>query len=98
ACRTVDCISIFALTVDDAETVLKLASGYDAADPYSRHNPNSAPVAIGARPKLAVPATLEFFSDEQSRVQFQQALDRLRQSGAEISEIDFTPFSRLAEQ
>lgn len=98
ACRTVDCISIFALTVDDAETVLKLASGYDAADPYSRQNPYSAPVAIGAKPKLAVPATLEFFADEQSRVQFQQALDGLRQLGAEISEIDFTPFRVLAEQ
>ena len=36
ACRTLDCVSIFALTVDDAYAVLALAAAKDAADPYSR--------------------------------------------------------------
>src|SRR5690606_37854998 len=39
ACRTLDCVSIFALTVGDADTVAMLAGGYDAHDPYSRPAP-----------------------------------------------------------
>ena len=36
ACRTLDCVSVFALTVDDAMTALKAIAGADDADPYSR--------------------------------------------------------------
>jgi allophanate hydrolase len=98
ACRTIDCISVFALTVADAETVARLSGGYDAHDPYSRQNPNSAPVGLGAQPKFAVPDALEFFGDEQNRAVFESALDRLRSLGAEITPIDFSPFHQLAEQ
>ncbi|MCO6056537.1 allophanate hydrolase [Pseudomonas sp. MOB-449] len=98
ACRTLDCISVFALTVADAETVARISGGYDARDPYSRQNPNSAPVGMGAQPKFAVPDALEFFGDEQTRAVFESALDKLRALGAEISPIDFSPFRQLAEQ
>ncbi|KAH7143176.1 allophanate hydrolase subunit 2-domain-containing protein [Fusarium sp. MPI-SDFR-AT-0072] len=40
ACKTLDCVSIFTLTVDDAETVLSVAEGYDIQDPYSRARPD----------------------------------------------------------
>jgi allophanate hydrolase len=59
ACRTVDCISVFALTVEDAETVAGVAAAYDASDAYSRVNPNTAPVAVGATIKL-VDAAAQF--------------------------------------
>lgn len=98
ACRTLDCISVLALTVTDAETVARIGGGYDARDPYSRQNPNSAPVGVAAKPKLAVPDALEFFGDEQTRMVFEAALDKLRALGAEISPIDFSPFRQLAEQ
>ena len=39
ACRTLDCISIFSLTVDDAMTALDAMAGPDGADPYSRDRP-----------------------------------------------------------
>jgi allophanate hydrolase len=44
ACRSLDCVSIFALTSDDAARVLSVAQGYDAKDPYSRPV-DSRPVA-----------------------------------------------------
>ena len=44
ACRTLDCVSVFALTVDDAMAALKVIAGPDAADPYSRPR-RSAPSA-----------------------------------------------------
>lgn len=98
ACRTVDCISVFALTVEDAECVAGIAEGYDATDAYSRANPNTAPVGFGASLKLAVPATLEFFGDAQNQAVYEQALQTLTDMGAEITRIDFTPFQALAEQ
>ena len=39
ACRTLDCVSVFALTVDDAWTALAAMAGPDAKDPYSRQRP-----------------------------------------------------------
>ena len=38
ACQSLDCVSIFALSVDDAQQVLAVAADYDANDPYSRPN------------------------------------------------------------
>ncbi|MDD0972537.1 allophanate hydrolase [Pseudomonas fontis] len=98
ACRSLDCISVFALTVEDAELVADLAAGFDPADAYSRSNPRTAPAAIGAAPRLAVPDTLEFFGDSLNQAVFQQSLERLQALGAQLVPIDFTPFRQLAEQ
>ncbi|WP_437881733.1 allophanate hydrolase [Pseudomonas sp. LRF_L74] len=98
ACRTVDCISVFALTVADALSVAQIAGGYDASDAYSRQNPNSAKVGMPAKPRLAVPASTEFFGDTQNQAVYEAALSTLRELGAEIESIDFTPFQQLAEQ
>ncbi|MEX6663104.1 allophanate hydrolase [Pseudomonas sp. W2-17] len=98
ACKTVDCVSIFALTVDDAQKVAGLAEGFDGDDAYSRHNPGTAPVGFRAAMTLAVPDTLEFFGDAQNQAVFEQALHRLSGMGAEITRIDFAPFKALAEQ
>ena len=98
ACRTLDCISIFALTVADAERVLIVAGGFDAGDAYSRRNPGTAPVAIGATPRLAVPDSLEFFGDHGNEAVYQRSLERLRELGAELVTVDFAPFRELASQ
>ncbi|MCU7238466.1 MULTISPECIES: allophanate hydrolase [Pseudomonas] len=98
ACRTLDCVSVFALSVADAESVAELAGGYDGADAYSRRNPGTAPVAIGTAPRLAIPDTLEFFGDQRNQAVFEQTLQRLGEMGIELVPVDFTPFRALAEQ
>ncbi|MCZ4321005.1 allophanate hydrolase [Pseudomonas anguilliseptica] len=98
ACRTLDCISVFALTVADAQSIAQIAGGYHSADPYSRKNPTSAKVGMPAKPRLAVPSNPEFFGDVQNQAVFEQALGKLRELGAELVEIDFAPFQQLAEQ
>ncbi|WAC42926.1 allophanate hydrolase [Pseudomonas sp. SL4(2022)] len=98
ACKTLDCISVFALTVSDALSVAQIAGGYDAADPYSRKNPNSAKVGMPAKPRLAVPSNPEFFGDTQNLAVFEQALGTLRELDVQLVEIDFSPFQQLAEQ
>ena len=39
ACRTLDCVSVFSLTVDDAMTALRAMAGPDSADPFSLYRP-----------------------------------------------------------
>lgn len=98
ACRLNDSVSVFALTVADAALVAELASGFDAADAYSRVNPHTAPADMASVPRFAVPAQLQFFGDTQAERAFQRALVELKQAGATLEPIDFTPFRQLAEQ
>ncbi len=94
ACRTLDCVSIFALTVDDATATLKAIAGPDAADPYCRPRPlrEPGPMPIGVR--LGVPTSGDrlFFGDKLSSAAYDAALARLADLGAQIVEIDIEPF------
>lgn len=96
ACRTLDCISIFALTVEDAEEVARIAGGFDAADPYSRATLPDPADRLAPAPRLGIPAAPEFFGDTLAASAFREAVDRLAGQGAQLVEIDFTPFSELA--
>ncbi len=98
ACRTLDCVSVFALTVDDAWTALNAMAGKDEKDPYSRdralHNPGAMPAAM----KLGVPAKGQrlFFGDKTFEASYGAALERLAALGCTIVEIDIEPFYETA--
>lgn len=98
ACRLNDTLSVFALTVEDAFYITALAAGHDDGDAYSRVHPATAPAAISQNPLFAIPATLTFFDDAQAEAAWEQALAALRASGATLKPIDFSAFTRLAEQ
>ncbi|MEI7189510.1 allophanate hydrolase [Dickeya dianthicola] len=98
ACRLNDCVSVFALTVQDAWLVATLAGGYDEGDAYSRHHPRTTPATMSAQLRLAVPHPLEFFGDRQAEQAFQQALSHLQAIGATLEPLDFSPFEQLARQ
>jgi allophanate hydrolase len=98
ACRLNDCVSVFALTVTDAQYIAHLAGGFDVQDAYSRHNPHTAPAAMPSQPRFAVPDMLEFFGDSQAEQAFAQTLQQLRDMGVVLESIDFTPFRELAAQ
>ncbi|MEP9353788.1 allophanate hydrolase [Xanthobacter sp. KR7-65] len=98
ACRTLDCISVFALTVDDAMTVLGVIAGFDPEDAYSRDMP-LAP--LGAAPPAPVLGILpahqrEFFGDADAAKTYTDALERFASLGAVLKEIDFAPFAECA--
>ena len=98
ACRTLDCVSVFALTVDDAMTALKAIAGPDEADPYSRPR---AVGAVGAMPdgvKLGVPSAGQrlFFGDKISAAAYDAALAKLSDLGAAIVEMNMEPFYETA--
>ncbi|MCU5787060.1 allophanate hydrolase [Alloalcanivorax marinus] len=77
ACRTLDCISVFALSVDDAETVFDLYKGYDEQDGYARHAPAGVPTALPEKPRLGVPKDTPWFGDDQAAAAWQRQLEEL---------------------
>ena len=98
ACRTLDCVSIFALTADDAFSVLKVAAVADAADAYSR----TAFIAQPARPaafRFAVPNPdqREFFGDDAARREYETGMARLIAMGGTPVEFDYAPFLAVAK-
>ncbi len=95
ACRTLDCVSIFALTVDDAARVLQICEGDDPADAYSRARP---PVtqADSLRYGVPKPDQLEFFGNGEYARLYAEGLALLEKLGGTRVEIDFAPLTAVA--
>jgi allophanate hydrolase len=98
ACRTLDCVSVFSLTVDDAITALNAMAGPDGADPYSRNLPLAQTAPFPANLRLAVPRNgqLIFFGDKASETAYADALKRWTALGATLVEFDLEPFYETA--
>ncbi len=97
ACRTLDCVSVFALTVDDAWAAFAAMAGPDIADPYTRNRPVGVPGPVPSL-RIGVPIKGErvFFGDQVSAAQFEAAIARFAALGATIVEIDIEPFYETA--
>jgi allophanate hydrolase len=97
ACASLDCVSIFAATVGDAELVLDVAAGADPRDPFSRTRAAVHPPSRGAARQLAVPrsADLRFFGDDEAQRSFERTLAMLSATFS-ITEVDFHPFAEAA--
>jgi allophanate hydrolase len=98
ACRSLDCVSVFALTVDDAFAVLQAMAIPDMSDPYSRVMPLGRPGAVPPSMVIAVPDANGrlFFGDADSEHSFHTAIALLRNMGAKIEEIDIFPLLETA--
>lgn len=96
ACRTLDCVSVFALTVDDADVVAQLLQGLDIHDGYSRSAPAPA-IYFSSSPRFGIPADTEWFGDIQAQVAWEQSLEQMRALGVELVPLDFTPMYALAQ-
>ena len=98
ACRSLDCISIFALTALDAELVLDIAADYDSGDEYSR---KYQPCTIKniEQPRVAIPRNdqLEFFGDAEYIDCHKEALEAATKFGWELVETDFSQLFRAAK-
>ena len=102
ACRSLDCVSIFALTTDDAECVLQHTSVYDSKDDYARANTFDNNQRHYGLPQGAftfgVPRAeqLEFFGNASVQQLFEQTVARLESMGGQAQQIDFSPFLEAA--
>jgi allophanate hydrolase len=93
ACRTLDCVSVFALTVDDAVTTLAATAAPDSAEHPA---PAAGPMPEGVRIGVPLPGQRLFFGDRVSESLYDAALARLADLGARIVEIDIEPFYAAA--
>jgi allophanate hydrolase len=96
ACRSLDCVSIFALTASDAAAVLDIAKGLDEEDGYSRAAPAGFR-AIGRVPERFTFGVLpesqrEFFGNIDGPALYAAAIERLTALGGEPVAIDYGPF------
>ncbi len=87
ACRSLDCVSIFAPSVDDAEAVYAVAAALDARDAYSRAVPSPSSAAPPAF-RFAVPDRLTFAGDVAAEAAFARALARLAAIGGTRVDVD----------
>ena len=95
ACQSLDCVSVFTLTVPDAVAVLEAARGYDPEDPWSRELQLSAP-RLPERFTFALPEQLEFHGDAHAMHAFNEAVDRLEGLGGKAVRIDFSLYLEAA--
>jgi allophanate hydrolase len=94
ACRSLDCVSIFAADVADAITVLGVAHGVSADDPWSRPLPvHQVQPRDPATLRLGVPRTaeLDFFGDQGQADRYATGQERVAQRVATSLPIELGP-------
>lgn len=96
ACRSLDCVSIFSLTVSDAETVAKVLTAFDSADGFSRTAPHAS-TYFSSKPRFGIPLNPDWFGDKEAELAWKKSLSNAEALGAEIVPIDFTPMFTLAQ-
>ena len=97
ACRTLDCVSIFAATCGDASLVKTVIEGFDPADAYSR--PLETQPLAGASFRFGVldAKSRNFLGDVGTEQAYDLSIEHMRKLGGTPVEIDYTPFRKAAE-
>ncbi|MGZ0656850.1 allophanate hydrolase [Coraliomargarita sp. W4R72] len=95
ACRSLDCISIFALNAADSQAVLKVAEGFDVEDAYSQET-FDAPLLVSKMIGIPQAEQLMFFGDAGYQAAWVNSVNDLQAKGWEVVEIDFEPFLKAA--
>jgi allophanate hydrolase len=95
ACRSLDCISIFANSAADAMAVLSVAEGLDTEDAFSRP---PATKILPAKPRAGIPkqAQRDFAGNTANAELYETALTQAAALGWELVEIDYAPLAQIA--
>ncbi len=94
ACRSLDCISVFALNSQDANSIYQVLAQYDGEDSYARPLASTGKSQVKT---LAVPQQIDWFGDDYQQQAFEQACEQAKRLGYRLKTIDFSPMLRLAE-
>ena len=102
ACRSLDCVSVFAQNSADAAKVLSAVRGLDPSDWSSRvpaRGEGAAPWLRGGSFRFGIPpvAQREFFGDAAAADLYAAAIEHFKTLGGEAVEIDYTPFLAAAQ-
>lgn len=99
AVRSLDCVSVFALTCADAWTVLQVASSFDPEDPFSREAVSTRPSPDLPGLRIGVPEVgqLAFFGNSEAERLYRRAIERLAALGGQIVPVDLEAFLEVAQ-
>jgi allophanate hydrolase len=95
ACRSLDCVSVFTTTAEDAAAVAAVVAGFDEADAFSREIEPTGRAGAGFR--FGVPRELDFAGDPDTPELFAAAVERLKAIGGVPVVIDLKPFVEAAK-
>jgi allophanate hydrolase len=92
ACRSLDCVTVFARDVRTARAAYEVMRGYDAEDPFARE---IVPAPLPAAPRIGVPTALDGLDPEHEAAW----LDTLAQAGrlGQLVPVDVSPLLAAAE-
>lgn len=93
ACASLDCVSIFGLSVEETIRVLDVAGGPDTEDIWSR---SPASDNSGCPRVLGIPESTQWHGDEVQAAAWQTALSSAEVAGFERVPLDFSPLFELA--
>ncbi|MCW2284934.1 allophanate hydrolase [Rhodoblastus acidophilus] len=95
ACRSLDCVNVFAADVADGVAVRRIIEGFDAQDPYSAA---PAPIGLPPQPRVGVLTTgdREFYGDAENAKLYAQAVAQAETLGWRVVEFDYAPFAEIA--
>ena len=96
ACASLDCPSIFALSVEDALITLSVMAGEDDADPWSRPGPPCPLPRHTARLGVLADTAREFFGDDEAAALYNAAIERAQAAGHTVETFDYAPFAEAA--
>lgn len=97
ACKSLDCVSIFALNLSDAETTFKIMCSADLLeDEYSREFEKNPLQKFPVNATIGVPKYVPWFGEAENPKLYANAVNSLKQTGAQVVEFDFEPLLELA--
>ncbi len=95
ACRSLDCVTVFAGSCADGDAVRRVAEDFDAQDSWSRP---MTPRALADQPTLGIlaPEDRDFCGDNEAAQLYAQAIERAKSLGWTIREFTYKPFKEVA--
>ncbi len=97
ACRSLDCVAIFAMDVNCAKTVMDVAAWPDVTDAFSREFPPQSKASVIRKIGILRSADRQFYGDDGAAAIYQNGVERLKRLGFDCQDIDFGPFREAAE-
>ncbi|SSD59439.1 probable Urea amidolyase [Saccharomycodes ludwigii] len=97
ACKSLDCVSIFAMNLSDAERCFKVMAKPDFdQDEYSRALPPNPLQKYPTTATIAIPKEQPWYGEKENPKLYQNAVKNLEKTGAKIIAVDFAPLLELA--
>jgi allophanate hydrolase len=95
ACRSLDCLSVFALTAADAARVLSVIQGLGTDEPQFA-TPLLRPARFPERLRVGVPRPQDGPSEPAHVAAFEEAIAQIEAWGGVVERVDLTPFFEVA--